>query len=66
MSDFQPIILKNITDLHNIEVYMKNCGYGAFKKALKLTPEAIIEEVKRSGLRGRGGACFPTGMKWSF
>ncbi|NOS84692.1 MAG: NADH-quinone oxidoreductase subunit NuoF [Ignavibacteria bacterium] len=66
MSDFQPIILKNITDLHNIEVYMKNGGYGAFKKALKLTPEAIIEEVKRSGLRGRGGACFPTGMKWSF
>ena len=66
MSDFQPIILKNITDLQNIEVYMKNGGYGAFKKALKLTPEAIIEEVKRSGLRGRGGACFPTGMKWSF
>ena len=66
MSDFEPIILKNIPDLHNIEVYVKNGGYGTFKKALNMTPEAIIEEVKKSGLRGRGGACFPTGMKWSF
>lgn len=66
MSDFQPIILKNIADYHNIDVYMKHGGYGAFKKALKQTPEQIIEEVKKSGLRGRGGACFPTGLKWSF
>lgn len=66
MSDFQPIILKNIADYHNIDVYMKHGGYSAFKKALKMTPEQIIEEVKKSGLRGRGGACFPTGLKWSF
>lgn len=66
MSDFQPIILKNIADYHNIDVYMKHGGYGAFKKALKMTPEQVIEEVKKSGLRGRGGACFPTGLKWSF
>ncbi|HUG26869.1 MAG TPA: NADH-quinone oxidoreductase subunit NuoF [Gemmatimonadales bacterium] len=41
-------------------------GYAALKKALGMTPEAIIEEVKTSGLRGRGGAGFPTGLKWSF
>src|SRR3954471_4268611 len=41
-------------------------GYRALKKALGMTPEAVVEEVKESGLRGRGGAGFPTGMKWSF
>jgi NADH-quinone oxidoreductase subunit F len=41
-------------------------GYEALKKALALSPDAIIEEVKKSNLRGRGGAGFPTGMKWSF
>ncbi len=40
--------------------------YTALKKALAMTPEAVIEEVKASGLRGRGGAGFPTGLKWSF
>lgn len=41
-------------------------GYAALEKALKMKPEDIVEEVKKSGLRGRGGAGFPTGMKWSF
>lgn len=41
-------------------------GYQALRKALTMTPEEIVEEVKTSGLRGRGGAGFPTGMKWSF
>jgi NADH-quinone oxidoreductase subunit F len=41
-------------------------GYVALKQALGMTPEAIVDEVKASGLRGRGGAGFPTGMKWSF
>ena len=41
-------------------------GYAALRQALAMTPEAIVEEVKASGLRGRGGAGFPTGMKWSF
>jgi formate dehydrogenase iron-sulfur subunit len=41
-------------------------GYQALRKALTMTPEAIVDEVKASGLRGRGGAGFPTGMKWSF
>src|SRR5690349_18481252 len=66
MSDFQPIILRDIPDLHRIEVYMKNGGYGAFKNALKMSPVEVIDEVKKSNLRGRGGACFPTGLKWSF
>lgn len=66
MSDFEPIILKKIPDYHNIDIYIKHGGYKTFKKALKMKPEEIIEEVKKSGLRGRGGACFPAGMKWSF
>ena len=44
----------------------KMAGYTALKKALGMTPDAIIEEMKKSGLRGRGGAGFPTGMKWQF
>jgi NADH-quinone oxidoreductase subunit F len=46
--------------------WVKRGGYEALKKALAMTPEAIIEELKASGLRGRGGAGFPTGLKWSF
>ncbi len=48
-------------------MYLQHDGYQALEKALKqMTPEQIIEEVKKSGLRGRGGAGFSTGMKWSF
>ncbi len=46
--------------------YEERGGYGALKKALGMSPDSIITEVKESGLRGRGGAGFPTGMKWSF
>lgn len=56
-------------DLENstsIDTYLSNDGYVAIKKALEMTPEAIIDLLKASGLRGRGGAGFPTGMKWSF
>ena len=51
-----------------IATYEKHGGYEAWRKVLagKLTPELIIDEVKASGLRGRGGAGFPTGLKWSF
>jgi len=56
-----------IKDSRRIDVYLKNGGYKALEKALhQMTPEAIIDEVKKSNLRGRGGAGFPTGMKWSF
>ncbi|MBS1643514.1 MAG: NADH-quinone oxidoreductase subunit NuoF [Bacteroidetes bacterium] len=48
------------------EAWRKNGGYASVEKALKMTPDEIVEEVKKSGLRGRGGAGFPTGMKWSF
>ena len=49
------------------EVYRREGGYASVEKALKkMTPDEVTEEVKKSGLRGRGGAGFPTGMKWSF
>jgi NADH-quinone oxidoreductase subunit F len=49
-----------------LAAYEDRGGYGALKKALGMAPDAIIEQVKESGLRGRGGAGFPTGMKWGF
>jgi len=50
----------------SIDTYLADDGYKAFLKASRMKPEEIIEEVKISNLRGRGGAGFPTGMKWSF
>jgi NADH-quinone oxidoreductase subunit F len=64
-----PLISKRwgLKDSHKIDVYLQNGGYQALDKALKtMEPAAIIDEVKKSSLRGRGGAGFPTGMKWSF
>ncbi|MBI1738987.1 MAG: NADH-quinone oxidoreductase subunit NuoE, partial [Acidobacteria bacterium] len=64
-----PVISRRFGIPHSrkIEVYRKHEGYQALEKALKeMTPEGIIEEVKKSNLRGRGGAGFPAGMKWSF
>ena len=65
----QKILFANI-DVHGInsyDVYRKNGGYASVEKAIKkMTPDEVMEEVKTSGLRGRGGAGFPTGMKWSF
>ena len=56
-----------IKDSRKIDVFLENEGYQALEKALKqMAPESIIDEVKKSNLRGRGGAGFPTGMKWSF
>ena len=60
------VILPAIRDVHKLDVYRAHGGYEALKKALEMKPEEIIEEVKKSNLRGRGGACFPTGLKWSF
>jgi NADH-quinone oxidoreductase subunit F len=63
------LLLENdhIEGINTYDVYRKNGGYRSVEKALKsMSPDDIVEEVKKSGLRGRGGAGFPTGMKWSF
>lgn len=57
----------HIPGIQGYEVYRDNGGYTSVEKAIKtMSKEALVEEVKKSGLRGRGGAGFPTGMKWSF
>lgn len=57
----------NVPNIEAFDVYRKQGGYTAVEKALKtMTPEAVVEEVKKAGVRGRGGAGFPMGMKWSF
>lgn len=63
------IILRDldIPDIHQISVYEKHGGYLALRKAIReMTPEQVTDVVKASGLRGRGGAGFPAGVKWSF
>ncbi len=63
------IVLRHraIPDLHKLDVYRQNGGYEAFKNVVTtMTPQQVIDVVKASGLRGRGGAGFPTGVKWSF
>lgn len=63
----EKVILKDIPGYNKIDVYMKHGGYKTLRKAIfEMQPEEITEQVKKSGLRGRGGACFPTGLKWSF
>jgi NADH-quinone oxidoreductase subunit F len=62
----EKLILPDIPNLHQIEVYEQHGGYSALRKALSMTPDDVITEVKKSNLRGRGGACFPTGLKWTF
>ncbi len=56
----------HLDEFRTLAGYQKNGGYQVVKKALAMQPQAIIDEVKASGLRGRGGAGFPTGMKWGF
>ena len=55
-----------VPGIRSFEVYRREGGYRSVEKAIKMAPADIVEEVKKSGLRGRGGAGFPTGMKWSF
>lgn len=58
---------RDIPDINKLNVYKKNGGFAAFKNAVtKMQPNEVTDVVKNSGLRGRGGAGFPTGMKWSF
>jgi NADH-quinone oxidoreductase subunit F len=56
----------HIEGIKNFDVYRREGGYKSVEKAFKMQPNDIVEEVKKSGLRGRGGAGFPTGLKWSF
>ena len=63
------LVFKNIDRsgwTNDLDCYLKDGGYRDLKKALRMKPEEIVEEVKKSGLRGRGGAGFPCGVKWGF
>ena len=62
----EKIVLPDIKELHNLDVYMQNGGFTAVRKAFSQSTDDIIDQVKKSGLRGRGGAAFATGLKWSF
>jgi NADH-quinone oxidoreductase subunit F len=68
-SPAEPVLMDNVglIDPMEIQPYLDRGGYGALKKAVTtMTPEAVVEQVKTSGIRGRGGAGFPAGLKWSF
>ncbi len=60
----QRILLADETPLRTIEDYLSRGGFCALRKALSMTPMGVIDEIKRANLRGRGGAGFPTGIKW--
>src|SRR6185295_5937610 len=67
MADHILLRHRDIANLHQLDVYRQNGGYEAFKKVVTtMTAQQVIDEIKASGLRGRGGAGFPTGLKWSF
>ncbi len=57
---------RDIEDIHKLDVYMANGGYDGFRKALSMEPADVTAVVRASNLRGRGGAGFPTGLKWGF
>ena len=68
MGNHRQILLEHINhaDQHTLAGYESREGYKAVRLALSMEPTSIIDEVKNSGLRGRGGAGFPAGQKWSF
>ena len=68
MRNMEPLLTKHVreTGSNTLDFYTRSGGYQALKKALAMTPDSVIEAVKQSGLRGRGGAGFPTGLKWQF
>jgi NADH-quinone oxidoreductase subunit F len=68
MAAFEPVLLRNrgVEGSTSLKVYESRGGYRGMRKALKMTPDEVIEEVKTANLRGRGGAGFPAGVKWGF
>ncbi|MBL9122055.1 MAG: NADH-quinone oxidoreductase subunit F, partial [Planctomycetaceae bacterium] len=69
MAEFQPILLAHVDkpDSHTLAAYEATGGYATLRRALReMTPEGVTEVVKSSNLRGRGGAGFMTGLKWTF
>ena len=68
MPEFEPVLTARWPDPSAVTIdgYLASGGYRGLAKALAMSPAEVIEEVKTSGLRGRGGAGFPTGTKWSF
>jgi NADH:ubiquinone oxidoreductase subunit F (NADH-binding)/NADH:ubiquinone oxidoreductase subunit E len=73
LSDYLPsgdelVLLANVDQIDplSLDDYLKAGGYEGLKKALSMSPQEVVDRVKASGLRGRGGAGFPTGLKWSF
>ena len=62
----EKIVLPEIENLHQVDVYVEHGGYKSAKKAFDQSTDDIIDQVKKSGLRGRGGAAFSAGLKWSF
>ncbi len=69
MAKFEPVLLANIhkPESHTLRVYEQSGGYQALRKAIgQMQPSAVVDVVKSSNLRGRGGAGFPTGLKWTF
>ncbi len=65
---FERVLTRNVgrPEARSVRGYRESGGYEGLARALRMQPEEVVEEVKKSGLRGRGGAGFPCGMKWSF
>jgi NADH-quinone oxidoreductase subunit F len=68
MAAYEPVLLRNVgvEGSRTLKVYEQRGGYQSIRKTLQSSPDEIVEEVKRANLRGRGGAGFPAGVKWSF
>ena len=67
--NYNRVLLPGVKDLHKLEVYEAEGGYQAFRDVVNSenwNPKSVTDEVQRSGLRGRGGAGFPCGLKWTF